>query len=161
MERCNYVKLINATEELRSKNIYEGISGILVSYISASDEWVVMFLDDYNYGAYAVAKAKTEDLMYKYDMPEGGKAEFIKQTESEGFYTHTELKPPKFKEFDKVMLIRDKECYAKEGVKKGMTGCVMFDHAYGSKWDVIFSEDGTARDIAEINVHEDDIEVVD
>lgn len=161
MKETDFVELINDNEELRSKNIRKGIHGVLVSYISASDEWIVRFFDDYNYGEYAVAKAKTADLRYSSDMPDSWKKGAIAISERKDFYTHTELRPPKFKEFDKVMLIRDKECYAKEGVRKGMTGCVMFDHAYGSKWDVIFSEDGTARDIAEINVHEDDIEVVD
>ena len=70
MQVSDFVELLNDNEELNVKNIFKGTSGVLVSYISASEEWVVMFLDRYNYGAYAVAKAKSADLKYIYKMHE-------------------------------------------------------------------------------------------
>ncbi len=161
MTKFDYVELINENEELRSKNIFKGTAGILVSYISATEEWIILFLDIYNYGAYAVAKAKTTDLKYISKMPEDWIKEFNAKIESTDFYTHTELKPPKFKEYDKVMLINDKPAYTKAGVKKGMTGCVMFNYAISNKWGVIFSEENTGCDIADINVHEDDLELIE
>ena len=161
MEKSNFVKLINDTEELSAKHIFKDIYGILISYISEAKEWIVLFMDSYNHGAYAVAKAKAEDLNFVDKMPEDWIKEFNAIIESPDFYTHTELKPPKFKEYDLVMLINDKPRYQKEGVKKGMTGCVMLNYAIKNHWEVIFSEDGTGHDIADIDVHEDDLELIE
>ncbi|MCH5164066.1 MAG: hypothetical protein J1F36_03530 [Clostridiales bacterium] len=158
MERSDFVKLINDNEELRAKNIFKGYKGTIISYIKDTNEWIVLFMDPFNYGKYAVARVKANDLkvMLKYE------SHFLEEIEADpDFYTHTELKPPKFKEYDHVRLINDKPAYAKEGVKKGMEGCVIFNYAVNSKWGVIFSEKGTARDIANICVHEDDLEFID
>ncbi len=161
MERSDFVELINDNEELRAKNIFKGNGGVLVSYIGATDEWIVMFLDKYNYGTYAIAKAKSVDLKYTSQMYAGWKEKFNVQIRDPDFYTHTEFKLPKFKEYDKVRLINDKPAYEKEGVKKGMIGCVMSTYAIQSEWQVIFSEEGTARDIADLAVHEDDLELIE
>ena len=161
MTKFDFVELINDNEELRAKNIFKGTHGVLISYISTTDEWIVMFLDSYNCGTYAVAKAMTKSLKYSSQMPEEWINEFKEQISHQDFYSHTELKPPKFKELDHVMLISDKPAYTKKGVKKGMTGCVMFDYAIKSQWSVLFSENGTGRDIAQIEVHEDDLKLID
>ena len=159
MEKYDFVELINDNEELRAKNILSGQGGVTVSYISATDEWIVMFLDGYNYGAYAVAKAKTIDLKFKSKMP----AEWIKTFEMElvntDFYTHTKLKPPKFKEYDFVRIINDKPEYEKHGVKKGMTGCIASTYAIKGEWNVLVSLEPWKD--ADIEVHEDDMELID
>ncbi len=161
MERSDFVKLINDNEELRDKNIFKGMDGVLVSYISATDEWIVKFQSKYYFGDYAVVKVKAIDIKYTSTYPSELLPEFLEQINNPNFYTHTKLKPPKFKEFDHVRLINDKPEYEKEGVKKGMDGCVMFNYAIRNKWGVIFSEKGTGEDIADICVHEDDLELID
>lgn len=158
MQISDFVELINDNEELRSKNIFKGMKGVLVSYISATDEWIVMFLDDYNYGAYAVAKAKSIDLKYHFKMHTEWIAEFKEQINSRDFYTHTELKPPKFKEYDFVKIINDKPEYEKHGVKKGMTGCIASAYAIKNKWNVLVSLEPWKD--ADICVHEDDMDLI-
>ncbi|MCH5158672.1 MAG: hypothetical protein J1F33_05710 [Clostridiales bacterium] len=159
MQVSDFVKLINDTEELSAKNIFKGCGGVLVSYIAATDEWIVQFLDPYNYGAFAVAKAKTKDLKYSSDMHPDWIKDFLDEIKGPDFYTHTKLKPPKFKEHDEVILINEKPQYVEAGIKKGDKGVVMFGYAIRSKWDVIFSDEETGFDIAELEVHEDDIKV--
>ena len=161
MQVSDFVELINDTEELSAKNIFKGCDGVLVSYISSTDEWVVEFLDSYNYGAFAVAKAKTKDLKYTGPHLPEFLSEFLEEINKPDFYTHSELKPPKFKEYDKVILINDKPQYLEEGLKKGDIGCVMSDYAIKNHWWVIFSEANTGNDIADTCVHEDDIELAE
>lgn len=159
MKVSDFVKLINDNEELRAKNIFKGISGVLVSYIGAADEWIVQFLDDYNYGAYAVARAKSADLKFCSEMCSEWVNEFKEQINGRDFYTHTELKPPKFKEYDSVIIINDKPEYEKYGVKKGMTGCIASAYAIRNEWNVLVSLE-PGKD-ADINVHEDDLQLVE
>lgn len=161
MQIGDFVQLINDTEELSAKNIFKGYGGVLLSYINLTDEWVVMFLNSYNYGIYAVAKAKAHDLKFICEMPNEFVKEFLEKIESPNFYSHIELKPPKFKEYDKVVLINEKPRYIKEGLKKGDTGRVMSTYAIKNEWQIIFSEKDTGKDIADISVHEDDIELAD
>ena len=63
----------------------------------------------------------------------------------------------KLKYLDCVELIVEKEEYAKQGVHKGMFGAIMLEEQIGDTWDVVFSEFGTGKDIAEISVHEKDL----
>lgn len=160
MQISDFVELINDNEELRAKNIFKGMDGVLVSYISATDEWIVKFQDDYNWGAYVIAKAKTKDLKYCSPYPKEILSEFLEQINDPDFYTHTELKSPKFKEYDRVVLTKDKPKYENEGVKKGMIGCIMSSYAIRNKWQVIFSDWETGDDIADITVHEEDMELI-
>ncbi len=56
MDRFDFVDIINDNEELRSKNIFKGYGGVLISYINTTDEWIVEVLNSHNTGRYAVAK---------------------------------------------------------------------------------------------------------
>ncbi|MCH5350886.1 MAG: hypothetical protein J1F39_02830 [Clostridiales bacterium] len=158
MQISDYVRLINDTEELSAKNIFKGFDGILVSYISATDEWVVEFFDSYNFGEFAVAKAKTKDLEYTGPYTPELLDEFLEEIKSPDFYTHTQLKPPKFKEYDRVIITKVKPEYEKHGVKKGMHGCIASTYAIRSKWNVLVSVKPSYD--ADIDVHEDDMELV-
>ena len=161
MKVSDFVELLKDNEELRSKNIFAGQHGVLLVRIDISDEWLVKFSDDNNYGAYAVAKVKAKDLKYSSEYPDEWFDELTEQINDPKTYTHTELKPAKFKLNDWVVVIKDKPDYEKAGVKKGMVGFVVSEHAIKSKWDVIFSEKDSYRDIAEISVHEDDLELAE
>lgn len=159
MQVSDFVELINDTEELSAKNIFKGCGGVLVSYISATDEWIVQFLDPHNYGAFAVAKAKNKDLKYSAEMHPDWIKDFLDEIESPDFYTHTELKPPKFKEYDSVIITKDKPEYEKYGVKKGMRGCIASTYAIRSQWSVLVSIKPSYDE--DIEIHEDDMELVD
>lgn len=159
MDKFDFVDIINDTEELRSKNIFKGYGGVLISYISATDEWIVEVLDPHNTGRYAVAKIQAKDLKFSFHYPKGFEYQIKELSETEEFYTHTELKPPKFKENDYVRLINDKEEYKKEGVTKGMKGYILSESAYMDKWDVLFSIKPWHDE--DFGVHQDDLELVE
>lgn len=63
------------------------------------------------------------------------------------------------KYLDLVELIKDKPEYEKAGVKKGMFGAIMSKGSINGKWQVVFSEFYTGKDIADILVREEDIQV--
>ena len=63
------------------------------------------------------------------------------------------------KYLDLVELIKEKHEYEKAGVKKGMFGAVMSEESINGKWQVVFSEFYTGKDIADIPVREEDIQV--
>lgn len=63
------------------------------------------------------------------------------------------------KYLDLVELINEKPAYTKAGVKVGDFGAVMSERAINGKWQVVFSEFYTGRDIADIMVDESDLKV--
>ncbi len=63
------------------------------------------------------------------------------------------------KYLDLVELIKDKPEYEKAGVKKGMFGAVMSEESINGKWQVVFSEFYTGKDIADIPVREEDLQI--
>ncbi|MBE5745795.1 MAG: hypothetical protein E7359_00700 [Clostridiales bacterium] len=65
------------------------------------------------------------------------------------------------KYLDLVELINEKESYKNAGVKKGDFGAIMSETQINGKWQVIFSEFYTGKDIANIMVLEEDLKVHD
>ncbi len=65
----------------------------------------------------------------------------------------------KIKYLDLVELIKEKPTYTKAGVKVGDFGAVMSEKPINGKWQVIFSEFYTGKDIADIMVAEEDLKV--
>ena len=65
------------------------------------------------------------------------------------------------KEYDLVELMADREEYNREGVYKGMFGTIMSSYSIGGTWQVIFSEYDTGKDIADLEVREEDLKVYD
>ncbi len=63
------------------------------------------------------------------------------------------------KYLDLVELINDLPEYEKAGVKKGMFGAVMSEESTDGKWQVVFSEFYTGKDIADISVREEDLQI--
>lgn len=63
------------------------------------------------------------------------------------------------KYLDLVELINEKPTYTKAGVKVGDFGAVMSEKAIDGKWQVVFSEFYTGKDIADIMVKEEDLKV--
>ena len=60
---------------------------------------------------------------------------------------------------DLVELIKEKPAYIKAGVKKGDFGAVISEKSFNGKWEVVFSEFYTGKDIADIVVDESDLKI--
>lgn len=60
-----------------------------------------------------------------------------------------------------VELIKEKPAYTKAGVKVGDFGAIMSEKTINGKWQVIFSEFYTGKDIADIMVADEDLKVHD
>lgn len=65
------------------------------------------------------------------------------------------------KYLDLVELIKEKPRYTKAGVKVGDFGAIMSEKSTDGKWQVIFSEFYTGKDIADVMVNEEDLLVHD
>ena len=65
------------------------------------------------------------------------------------------------KYLDLVELIKEKPAYTKAGVKVGDFGAIMSEKSIDGKWQVIFSEFYMGKDIADIMVAEEDLQVHD
>ena len=65
------------------------------------------------------------------------------------------------KYLDLVELVVEKPAYLKAGVKRGDFGAVMSKEAIDGKWQVVFSDFYTGKDIADIMVYENDLKVHD
>ena len=63
------------------------------------------------------------------------------------------------KYLDLVELIKEKPSYTKAGVKVGDFGAVVSEKSISGKWQVIFSEFYTGKDIADLMVDEEDLKV--
>lgn len=61
------------------------------------------------------------------------------------------------KYLDLVELIKERPSYTKAGVKVGDFGAIMSQEKVNGKWQVIFSEFYTGKDIADIMVLEEDL----
>lgn len=64
------------------------------------------------------------------------------------------------KEMDCVEVIVEKECYAKEGVHKGMQGWICDPNNIDGSWLVNFPQYGEKQDIATIDIEETDLKLV-
>lgn len=63
------------------------------------------------------------------------------------------------KYLDLVELIRERAAYTRAGVHVGDFGAVMSEKEVNGKWQVIFSEFYTGKDIADIMVNEEDLKM--
>ena len=64
------------------------------------------------------------------------------------------------KEMDCVEVIVEKECYAKEGVHKGMQGWICDPNNIDGSWLVNFPQYGEKQYIATIDIEETDLKLV-
>ncbi|MDR3263494.1 MAG: DUF4926 domain-containing protein [Clostridiales bacterium] len=159
MKKYDIVELINDDGTLFEKGIKKGCIGIL-SGDNENNGFAVLFLNNKNAGEYAVATARERDLKLLGEIPNEYKADMEKKLNAPDFFKNIRFKQSAVKEYDLVELIVDKPEYSEWGIFKGMRGCVMSGYAIMSAWQVIFSENGTGRDIADISVKEEDFKVV-
>ncbi len=64
------------------------------------------------------------------------------------------------KEMDCVEVIIEKEKYAKEGVHKGMQGWICDPRTIDGTWLVNFPQCGEKRDIATLDIKEEDLKLI-
>ena len=69
-------------------------------------------------------------------------------------------KTPQLKEYDCVELITDRECYAKDGVYKGMQGWICFEKCVKGFSMVNFPCYGDHPDVGTIAVRDEDLRVI-
>ena len=150
------IKINQEIEQYASNGIHRDCDGVVIEI--NENTLTVVFLNPLNYGDYAVAQVAIENITFL------GKSRFVDDWKS--FLAKIDKEKTSFipcdvKEYDKVELIVEKPKYAVEGVHKGMTGCVISSYAINNQWLIIFSEDGTGKDIADICVDREDFKVIE
>lgn len=157
MKQYESVTLKCEGNALREKGIEAGTIGVLILQIASSDQWIVMFFNAKNEGDYAIATVSESDLILLGTLSETVVSEIKEIANRSDFFEHISFSPVRLQEYDMVELIVDRPKYEKEGVTKGMRGCVMSDHAIKGCRQIIFSEENTGKDIADIMVSEEDL----
>lgn len=159
LKKFDMVTLIKSVEELVPRGITQGCGGVIVQ-VNAQD-YRVMFMDGNNYGNGIFATVGKNDVKYLSTFP----IQFQKQLEE--YLASVDINDGTdtfilcdVKEYDKVEMIVEKTKYAIEGVHKGMAGCVMSSYAIKNEWLIVFSEEGTGKDIAELCVSREDFKVI-
>ena len=151
------VELIGGRESLREKGIEPGASGVLIAPVAGTESWIAVFFNPACEGDYAVTVVEERELKLLGRLPDEAVTEWKAIAERPEFFGHTAFIKLKFKEYDRVELVRDRPEYAREGVTRGMRGCVMGAAAVRGRRQVIFSEENIGRDIAELSVAEADL----
>ena len=140
MRQYESVKLKNEVNDLQEKGIDVNTLGVLIYQIASSGQWIVMFLNPKNVGDYAVATVSERDLIRLGSLPAAAISEVKEIANRPNFFERTSFLPVRFKEYDMVELTVDKPKYKKEGVKKGMRGCVMSEYAIKGQWQIKYSK---------------------
>ena len=159
MRLYDNIELTEEIEELAQNGIHKGYSGLIVK--CEKDIYTVCFYNPYNFGEKAYAKVNKKFLIFSSRSDKRiiqELQEFLQNVKMEN-YTH--LTECDVKEYDVVELIVEKPKYAIEGVHKGDRGCVISTYAIDNHWEIIFSERGTGKDIAQIGVAREDFKIID
>ncbi len=160
LKKFDMVTLIKTVDNLAQRGITQGCGGIIVQVNEKN--YRVMFMNGNNYGNGIFATVSESDVKYLSDFPMQFQNELEKYlqgvdiNDETGMFILCDVR-----EYDKVELIVEKPKYAIEGVHKGMTGCVMSSHAIKNEWLIVFSEERTGKDIAELCVAREDFKVIE
>ncbi len=152
-----YITITKTNEELKNKNILVGFYGILISSNTKTSS--ILIFDKYNLEQYCIIEIPNNFFKIVDDIPQEltvETREFIKSLDSAN---KTQLNPPKFNEFDVVVVLKEKEAYSQYNIHKGYIGTITEEYAIDNKWRVIFSDPTTGKDIANILIHQDDLEL--
>lgn len=159
LKKFDMVALIKSVDELVQRGITQGCGGVIVQVNEKN--YRVIFMNGNNYGNGIFATVSESDVKYLSTFP----LQF--QTQLEDYLASVDINDETdtfvlcdVKEYDKVEMIVEKPKYAIEGVHKGMTGCVMSSYAIKNEWLIVFSEEGTGKDIAELCVSREDFKVI-
>ncbi|MBQ4098920.1 MAG: hypothetical protein IJC87_02195 [Clostridia bacterium] len=161
MKIWDNVILTSEIDNLSKKGIHKGIDGTVVSI--NGEICTVWFSNPKNYGEYAFAKIDVKFLQLGTPIPYTKKMlaemeSFIKNVDME---KHVSLTECDVEELDVVELIVEDGKYARHGIHKGDRGSVISTYAIDNHWEIIFSERGTGKDIAQIGVDRKDFIIID
>lgn len=141
MEKYDMVRLIHADELLMKNGINANALGIVIGcdFQKAS----VMLLNEQNIGNYAFYTLDTNTLKIVDRLPLWQRAGFDKLIASMDFDKYKTFNTPPFKEYDCVVLTKDKPQYTKEDVHK----CVLMPFAVDNEIEVDFTRVNLNGDI--------------
>lgn len=161
MNKWEYVTLNEELEELMGNGIHKGYDGLITDI--HGDIYTVWFTNSKNKGELAWAKIHKKYLVLNPTIKLDARLlEEIKVFVSNvNIQKYTHLTECDVKEYDAVELIAEKPKYAIAGVHKGDRGCVISTYAIDNHWEIIFSERGTGKDIAQIGVAREDFTIID
>lgn len=157
MKQYDEVKLNTELNDLAERGIHKGCLGDIAEYYDKKS--LVVFYNKNNCGDYAFAWVDNKYIDF-----ESEHTAFLLEDFKKFLATHDPAKKLSFKvltlkEYDFVELIVEKPQYTKEGIHKGMKGCIMQPYAIDDAWDVIFSDEN-GIDIAEIIVKEEHLKKI-
>lgn len=137
MKKFDLVKLKNS-EPYKSHNVIDDMHGIVVGVIHENAE--VLFFNPHNVGDYTIVDVKTTDLdLDKEKLPIEIEKELLFKLGTVKSKAKNILEPIAINEYDMVELLVEEERYAKFGIHKGYTGCVMDNNAVQNYIEVDFS----------------------
>lgn len=137
MKKFDLVKLKNS-EPYKSHNVIDDMHGIVVGVIHENAE--VLFFNQHNVGDYTIVNVKTTDLdLDKEKLPIEIEKELLSKLGTVKSKAKNILEPIAINEYDMVELLVEEERYAKFGIHKGDTGCVMDNNAVQNYIEVDFS----------------------
>ena len=109
-------------------------------------------------GDYLVASLKSDEFcQIPYSLSQDWIAEF--EDKIDDIKRKPTFQNSVFKEYDRVMIVVEKDKYSAYGVHKGAVGTIMSDYSINDKWYVIFSDEH-GEDYADIEVSEKDMAIV-
>lgn len=137
MKKLDLVKLKNS-EPYKSHNVIDDMHGIVVGVIHENAE--VLFFNPHNVGNYTIVNVKTTDLdLDKEKLSIEIEKELLSKLDTVKSKAKNILEPIAINEYDMVELLVEEERYAKFGIHKGDTGCVMDNNAVQNYIEVDFS----------------------
>ena len=137
MKRYDVVELVKSQDYL-DKNLQKGMTGIVMNFDFEFAD--VMFFNPQNVGEFALIKVKLKDLKQEdYRLPNEIITEISQKNEMLMRKAKDKINPILIKEYDLVKLLVEDEKYAKFGIHKGDTSCVMKNNAVQDFIEVDFS----------------------
>lgn len=126
MKEFDFVELVSSVGYLEY-NLSKGMYGIVMEI--KGDEVDVLFFNPKNTD-YAVARVKEKDIkLQKEKIPNELKKEFMLKKQQVLAKAKGKIELLEINEYDIVELLVEDEKYAKYGIHKGETGCVVEDYA--------------------------------
>ena len=136
MREFDNIELTEEVPELAEKGIHKEYLGLIVEL--HGNVATVCFFNPHYHGERAFMKTDIKYLAFV-DRPPKELIEELKEwyatVDTSRF---TRLREQDVKEYDKIQLLVEKPEYAKEGVHKGMIGCVLIPYAIDNRWDIQF-----------------------
>ena len=159
IKKYDVIKLKESDGALKERGVNSGCEGIVVE--KEKGVLRILLLSPYNHGDYIFATVEERSVDFIGELPPSLIEELKSSFNQKAIYDDgKKFKANDVKEYDIIEMLVDKPEYNENGVYKGMRGVVMSSHAVKDGWYVIFSEDNTGKDIADICVKRKDFTVI-